>query len=64
MSSLMKLENAFLGLCKYEMFISAEIYAKYFFTIRKRGMNELYESIALHQDSELKTELLKYTKNT
>ena len=36
--SLMKLESAFLGICKYDMFVKDDLYAKYFFAIQRQSV--------------------------
>lgn len=60
--STIKLESAFLGICKYEMFVDADLYAKYFFAIRRRSSTDLFASINIHADAELKASLIKYTQ--
>ena len=63
LSAIMKLESAFLGLCHYNMFVTAEMYTKYFFAIQKRSMRDLRLSIGLHSGEELKASLIgEYTQ--
>ncbi len=61
--STMKLESAFLGICKYNMFVNADLYAKYFFAIRRQSrQSDLFASINIHADAELKASLIQYTQ--
>lgn len=57
----LKLENAFLGLCNYDMFVSSETYVKYFFELQRLGKQNLNKAIEVHNSNELKEELLKYS---
>eukprot|EP00826_Nyctotherus_ovalis_P051780 TRINITY_DN6488_c0_g3_i6.p1 TRINITY_DN6488_c0_g3~~TRINITY_DN6488_c0_g3_i6.p1 ORF type:complete len:161 (+),score=29.58 TRINITY_DN6488_c0_g3_i6:608-1090(+) len=59
--SIMKLESAFLGICQYDMLVTAELYSKYFYVMRSRGNAELIDSIQIQAGEELREELKRYS---
>jgi len=60
------LESQFLSLCKFEMLVTAELYAEYFFAIRAKSLSNVLDiaaTIEAHGGEELKRSLIKYKKS-
>jgi len=59
--STIKLESSFLGLCNYEIFVTVEMYTKYFFEMQRQSMRDLNIVIDI-VNPDLKQELLRCSK--
>ncbi len=57
---MLKLESTFLGICEYDIFVSFDVYAKYFFSIQKRTTEDMKASILAHEDEEMRNTLAQY----
>ncbi len=58
-----KLESIFLGICKYQLFVTAEQYTAYFFTLVDRQREFFLRTIEAHEDEDLRRALLNYVSS-